>query len=222
MADGTPKSERERKLDWLIDRAEIEDVLASYSRGIDRCDPQVLKSVYHPHGYDEHGIFSGPGYGFADFIIPQMLANYVTMQHHFSTTSIDIRGDEASVESYFLCIMLANDRSLEAAKLLLSLLPPRFTTVKWGGGGSEANEQAIKMARQYHRQAGDARKFKILSHYRGYHGATGFALSATGWPHMKTQYEPMPGGEYCAISFRKVSACTVAGLLNVTFKSLSK
>jgi hypothetical protein len=113
MADSSPKTDRERKIDWLIDRAEIEDVLASYARGIDRCDPQVLKAVYHPHGYDEHGIFSGPGYGFADFIIPAMLANYITMQHHFSTTSIDIRGIKASVESYFLCIMLANDRSLE-------------------------------------------------------------------------------------------------------------
>jgi adenosylmethionine-8-amino-7-oxononanoate aminotransferase len=90
--------------------------------------------------------------------------------------------------------LAANDRSLEAAKLLLSLLPPQFTTLKWAGGGSEANEQAIKMARQYQRQAGDPRKFKVLSHYRGFHGVTGFALGATGWPHMKAQYEPMAGG----------------------------
>jgi adenosylmethionine-8-amino-7-oxononanoate aminotransferase len=90
--------------------------------------------------------------------------------------------------------LAANDRSLEAAKLLLSILPPQFTNLKWGGGGSEANEQAIKMARQYHKQAGNPRKFKVLSHYRGFHGVTGFALAATGWPHMKAQYEPMPGG----------------------------
>jgi adenosylmethionine-8-amino-7-oxononanoate aminotransferase len=90
--------------------------------------------------------------------------------------------------------LAANDRSLEAAKLLLSILPPQFTNLKWGGGGSEAIEQAIKMARQYHKQAGNPRKFKVVSHYRGYHGVTGLALGATGWPHMKTPYEPMPGG----------------------------
>ena len=49
------------------------------------------------------------------------------------------------------------------------------------------------MARQYHKQAGNPRKFKMMSHYRGFHGVTGFALAATGWPHMKAQYEPMPG-----------------------------
>ena len=90
--------------------------------------------------------------------------------------------------------LAANDRSLEAAKLLLSILPSQFTNLKWGGGGSEANEQAIKMARQYHKQTGNPRKFKVLSHYRSFHGVTGFALAATGWPHMKAQYEPMPGG----------------------------
>lgn len=91
--------------------------------------------------------------------------------------------------------MATSDRSLELAERLLGLLPPgRFTHVKWGAGGSEANEQAIKIARQYHRQSGNPRKFKVLSHYRGYHGATGFALAATGWPHMKSAFEPMAGG----------------------------
>ena len=62
--------------------------------------------------------------------------------------------------------MATSDRSLELAQQLLALLPPQYTHVKWGSGGSEAVEAAIKMARQYHRQAGDPRKYKILSHYR--------------------------------------------------------
>jgi adenosylmethionine-8-amino-7-oxononanoate aminotransferase len=87
-----------------------------------------------------------------------------------------------------------NDRSLELARLLLGLLPARYTHLKWASGGSEAVEQAIKMARQYHRQAGDPRKFKVLSHYRAYHGATGQALAATGWPHASNPYEPLAEG----------------------------
>jgi adenosylmethionine-8-amino-7-oxononanoate aminotransferase len=90
--------------------------------------------------------------------------------------------------------MATSDRSLELARELLTLLPPQYSTLKWGSGGSEAVEAAIKMARQFHRQTGDARKFKVLSHYRGYHGVTGQALAASGWPGSKSPYEPLATG----------------------------
>jgi adenosylmethionine-8-amino-7-oxononanoate aminotransferase len=90
--------------------------------------------------------------------------------------------------------MATSDRSLELARELLGVLPPQYTTLKWGSGGSEAVEAAIKMARQFHRQAGDPRKYKVLSHYRAYHGVTGQALAASGWRAHRTPYEPLAGG----------------------------
>ena len=90
--------------------------------------------------------------------------------------------------------MATSDRSLELARELLALLPPQYTTLKWGSGGSEAVEAAIKMARQFHRQAGDPRKYKVLSHYRGYHGVTGHALAASGWRASRSPYEPLAAG----------------------------
>jgi adenosylmethionine-8-amino-7-oxononanoate aminotransferase len=90
--------------------------------------------------------------------------------------------------------MATSDRSLELARRLLALLPSQYTTLKWGSGGSEAIEAAIKMARQFHRQAGDPRKYKVLSHYRGYHGVTGQALAASGWRASKSPYEPLAPG----------------------------
>ena len=90
--------------------------------------------------------------------------------------------------------MATSDRSLELARELLALLPAQYTTLKWGSGGSEAIEAAIKMARQFHRQVGDARKFKVLSHYRAYHGVTGQALAASGWRAHKSPYEPLAPG----------------------------
>jgi putrescine aminotransferase len=90
--------------------------------------------------------------------------------------------------------MATSDRSLELAQELLALLPPQYTTLKWGSGGSEAVEAAIKMARQFHRQAGDPRKYKVLSHYRGYHGVTGHALAASGWRASRSPYEPLAAG----------------------------
>ena len=90
--------------------------------------------------------------------------------------------------------MGTSDRALELAKLLLEITPADYTTMKVLSGGSEAVEAALKMARQYHKQSGVPTKYKILSHYRGFHGATGNALSATGWPLWKVPYEPFPTG----------------------------
>jgi len=62
--------------------------------------------------------------------------------------------------------------------------------------GSEANETAFKIARQYHLQAGNGgeRRYKIISRYRAYHGNTMGAMAATGQAERKIGYEPGPAG----------------------------
>ncbi len=87
-----------------------------------------------------------------------------------------------------------SDRALELVKALLDVMPKQYTTVKLLSGGSEVTEAAIKMARQYHKQTGAATRYKVLSHYRAYHGATGHALAAGGWPGWRAAYEPLPAG----------------------------
>lgn len=60
--------------------------------------------------------------------------------------------------------------------------------------GSEANEAAFKIARQYHAQTGSPGKTKIIARTRGYHGNTLGALSATGQDERKLSYGPfLPG-----------------------------
>jgi adenosylmethionine-8-amino-7-oxononanoate aminotransferase len=90
--------------------------------------------------------------------------------------------------------MATNDRALEVIDRLLGLLPDRYSVVKLLSGGSEATESAMKIARQYHKQTGSAGRYKILSHYRSYHGGTGHAVAASGWPTWRTPYEPLAGG----------------------------
>jgi adenosylmethionine-8-amino-7-oxononanoate aminotransferase len=90
--------------------------------------------------------------------------------------------------------MATNDRALELVDRLLRLLPGRYSVIKLLSGGSEATESAMKIARQYHKQTGNAGKYKILSHYRSYHGATGHAVAASGWPAWRAPYEPLAGG----------------------------
>jgi len=68
--------------------------------------------------------------------------------------------------------------------------------VYFSSSGSEANETAFKIARQYHQQAGNGgeRRFKIISRYRAYHGATMGAMAATGQAERKVGYDPGPVG----------------------------
>ncbi|MCC6629259.1 MAG: aspartate aminotransferase family protein [Chloroflexi bacterium] len=91
-----------------------------------------------------------------------------------------------------------NPPALALARELLSFadeaLPGQYGAVKLLSGGSEANEAALKLARQYWQQAGHPRKFKVLARYGGYHGATMGALSATGGWERKSVFEPLVAG----------------------------
>ena len=81
------------------------------------------------------------------------------------------------------------------AEQLAACLPGDLNHVYFCNSGSEANETAIKMARQYGRQTypGENR-YKIISRYRGYHGFTYGALSATGQARRRKAFEPLVPG----------------------------
>lgn len=64
----------------------------------------------------------------------------------------------------------------------------------FSNSGSEANETAFKIARQYHYQKGDSARHKFISRYRAYHGGTAAALAATGQAERKVRYEPLSSG----------------------------
>lgn len=64
----------------------------------------------------------------------------------------------------------------------------------YSNSGSEANEVAFKIARQYHHQNGEPTRHKIISRHRAYHGNSMGALAATGQAQRKVKYEPLGGG----------------------------
>jgi len=66
--------------------------------------------------------------------------------------------------------------------------------VFFSNSGSEANETAFKIARQYHDQSGSPNRYKFISRYRAYHGNSMGALAATGQAQRKYKYEPLGGG----------------------------
>lgn len=64
----------------------------------------------------------------------------------------------------------------------------------FSNSGSEANETAFKIARQFHQQKGEHARYKIVSRYRAYHGNSMGALAATGQAQRKYKYEPLAPG----------------------------
>ncbi|TXK75932.1 aspartate aminotransferase family protein [Paenibacillus sp. N3.4] len=64
----------------------------------------------------------------------------------------------------------------------------------YSNSGSDANEVAFKIARQYHHQNGKPSKHKFISRHRAYHGNSMGALGATGQAQRKLKYEPLGVG----------------------------
>ncbi len=70
----------------------------------------------------------------------------------------------------------ANDMRSEAARLIAELAPGDLDMVFFTNGGTEAVENAVRLAR------GHTGRHKLLSAYRSYHGATGNSIALTGDP----------------------------------------
>jgi taurine--2-oxoglutarate transaminase len=89
-----------------------------------------------------------------------------------------------------LCITMPNavyPEKTQLAEKLLELAGPGFGKVFFALGGAEANENAIKIARMA------TGRYKVLSRYRSYHGASMGALALTG-DYRRPPLEPtMPG-----------------------------
>jgi len=88
-------------VDRMEDRAAIENLLGLYCRAIDRLDVELLKSVYHPDGVDDHGAIKANSHEFADRVIALLRETCVSTLHTVTHSVIDVRGDEAACESYF-------------------------------------------------------------------------------------------------------------------------
>ncbi len=81
----------------------------------------------------------------------------------------------------------------ESAAKVASWCPEGLEHVYFVSGGSEAVETAMKMARQYYveRDGVQSSKWKIISKWNSYHGATLGALSMTGTIGRRKVYDPM-------------------------------
>lgn len=70
-------------------------------------------------------------------------------------------------------------------------LPEGFEHVFMAGGGSEANDTAVRLARMHHVARGDERRHKVIGRVPSYHGSTLATLSIGGHAARRAGYEPL-------------------------------
>jgi taurine--2-oxoglutarate transaminase len=95
--------------------------------------------------------------------------------------------EQAATLAYAGPKMATKPRAL-LGKILAEITPGNLNRFLYTLGGADANENAIKIARAY------TGRYKILTRYRSYHGATYGAIALTGDPR-RWAWEPaiMPG-----------------------------
>lgn len=89
------------RLAQAADKLACAELVAQMARAIDRRDPGLLASLFHPDATDDHGLFSGTAAEFADWVMP-LLATMKQTQHVIGQCLIDVAGDKAAGESYFI------------------------------------------------------------------------------------------------------------------------
>src|SRR5271154_4525089 len=82
---------------------------------------------------------------------------------------------------------MATESRSRLGKLLAEVTPGDLSYSFFTNGGTEANENAIKLARWY------TGRHKIIARYRSYHGATGGTITLTGDPRRWPAEPGIPG-----------------------------
>jgi hypothetical protein len=92
--------EQGKTLRHLADRQAIMDCAVRFSRGVNRRDRELLKSVFHPDAVDDHGFFVGNRDDFVSWL--DTVYDRISVTQHFVTNqTVDIEGDTAHAETYW-------------------------------------------------------------------------------------------------------------------------
>src|SRR5437899_11962520 len=99
--------------------------------------------------------------------------------------------EQAAKVSFAYPRFFESEQSIELADRVCALAGDGLDRAFFVSGGSEANESAIKLARQYAVVTGQPSRFKVISRNPSYHGSTLGALAVTGDDHTHAIYGAM-------------------------------
>jgi adenosylmethionine-8-amino-7-oxononanoate aminotransferase len=147
-------------------------------------DPFVVARADGVHYWDVHG----------KKYLDALSGIYVASVGHNNRRVIDAVKRQMDVLNFSPPMHGTNPLSIRLANKLVEAAPGDLSAVKLASGGSESTETAISIARQFHKLRGQGTKYKIISRYQSWHGATLGALSASGVASRRAATEPLAGG----------------------------
>lgn len=116
----------------LIAKDEIRDLALLYSRGVDRKDFDLVRTLYTEDGVDRHGDFySGPVQGYVEFLAGS-LPHIAYTGHHVCNHLVSVDGDQGEGEVYALAYHVIPD----------------------GAGGYLEDIMAVRYLDRYRKEAG--------------------------------------------------------------------
>jgi hypothetical protein len=104
-------------LQELLDERDIRNLLSVYCQGTDRLDAERMVSVFARDSWVDHGDDHGAGEHFVNHILPVQAEQTSMVQHLMGQSLVQLNGDEAAAESYFLCVLRGAGE--EGAKFLI-------------------------------------------------------------------------------------------------------
>lgn len=117
-------------------------------------------------------------------------AAVVTLGHSLPGVD-DVTNRQIDEVSYLSLSHFSHAAPEELAAKLAAMAPAGLSHAFFANSGSEANETAFKLAREYHRRTGNEQKSVVIGRKQSYHGATLGALSATGNAGRRRGFEPL-------------------------------
>lgn len=110
---------------------------------------------------------------------------------HANARVIEASDRQIRKVAYASRVFFENEANIALADIVTELAGPGFERAFFVSGGSEANESAMKMARQYAIVQGQSSRWKVLSRNPSYHGSTLGTIAISGDPVSESNFGPM-------------------------------
>ncbi len=116
---------------------------------------------------------------------------FVSQLGHGRTELAEAAAEQAKQLAFHPLWSYAHPPAIQLAEKIAGYAPGDLNRVFFTSGGGEAVETAWKLAKNYFKVTGKPMKHKVISRTIAYHGTTQGALSITGLPLLKQQFEPL-------------------------------
>jgi len=147
----------------------------------DHADVPVIVKGEGPYIYDAKG----------RRYLDALAGLFVSQLGHGRTELADAAAKQARELAFMPLWSYAHPTAIQLAERVASYAPGDLNRVFFSSGGGESVETAWKLAKNYFKLVGKPMKHKVISRAIAYHGTTQGALSITGLPPLKQQFEPL-------------------------------